>query len=739
VAAETGSYSSDRFELLDLLGAGGMAQVYRAHDKVLGREVALKLLNDRASSDSDLRQRLVREARAAASLKLATVVQVHDIDPSGRFIVMELVRGQTLAQRLKNGRLPTAEVRRVARALLTALSGAHALGIVHRDVKPSNLLLTEDGAVKLTDFGVALVPGGEDLTRTGNVVGTLHYMAPEQLRGATGSVHSDIYSTGVTLFEAATGDRFHDAGGAANPDPYRAVYKATSDRKLAGAIARAVSHEAAARFDSADAFLIALDRRPGLSARTAAIAAAALLLVAGGVVLAPRVFKSSADAALEEGLTALSAADLARAYVAFQRVLLERPSDPLAAYYYSLTAWWIERPPAELDAAIHRALRLNLEPKQRGVLEGIRLLEDNEYPRGRTYFEDLASRFPNDRDVTYGLFEARYHGGAPAEAMQAHEHLLELDPGFSLGEMHALSYHLSHGYTKRVRELLKTYRGGDGISWLAQTLAAERDYDGALKIYEDNAKAHPNEVNWRRELFQMHLVRSEPLQAETLLVSIDEVPALKLLFAVARADATVEAATRVQLLANFDAVVDFERAEDVKLLMIVDAARAGTEDAEKDLELLQKLPARTQRAQRMQLGEAFQHARLGQDEPLRELLKSPYPEVVATVKGLLAEREGRYTDAVQFWREAIIDSAAGELDAAEGYHLALAEQAAGNDEGAVSACDAVVHPLIFQPGWARALQPCLELEAAAQRRLGHEDEAAKVDGPLQQWRARRSP
>jgi tetratricopeptide (TPR) repeat protein len=225
--------------------------VVAAYDKSLGREVAIKLTRGHRQ------ERFVREARAAASLRGPGIVQVHDIDPDGTFIVMELVDGESLEARIaRDGRLPGDEVARIGRALAEALGVAHAAGVVHRDVKPSNILLDRDGNVKLADFGVAQLADSE-LTAPGVQVGTPAYMAPEQLRGKETTARADIYAAGATLFRAATGSALHDHRRDVGAD----VLEATGDRVLASAIERATRDDPAERYADGRALHAALTGR----------------------------------------------------------------------------------------------------------------------------------------------------------------------------------------------------------------------------------------------------------------------------------------------------------------------------------------------------------------------------------------------------------------------------------------------------------------------------------------------
>ncbi len=198
-----------RFELEDEIASGGMGAVWRARDEVLGRPVAVKVLHDRLARDPDLLDRFRREAVAAARLSHHAVVRVFDtgIDDGVCYIVMELFEGSTLESVLaERGHLQPDEAARIVGSVLLGLGHAHQQGVVHRDVKPGNILIDRDGLVKVTDFGIAKAAfAGEDLTTTGNLLGTSGYLAPEQITGGPIDARTDLYATGIVLYEALTG------------------------------------------------------------------------------------------------------------------------------------------------------------------------------------------------------------------------------------------------------------------------------------------------------------------------------------------------------------------------------------------------------------------------------------------------------------------------------------------------------------------------------------------------------
>ncbi|MFE4668474.1 protein kinase [Streptomyces sp. NPDC056716] len=202
----------DRYRLTEAIGSGGMGRVWRAHDEVLNRAVAIKELTAALyASDSDQSVLLARtraEARAAARINHSAVVTVHDVlEHDGRpWIVMELVEGYSLADAVKeNSRIEPAEAARIGLWVLRALRAAHTAGVLHRDVKPGNVLLARDGRVLLTDFGIAQIEGDSTITRTGEVVGSVDYLAPERVRGHDPGPAADLWALGATLYAAVEG------------------------------------------------------------------------------------------------------------------------------------------------------------------------------------------------------------------------------------------------------------------------------------------------------------------------------------------------------------------------------------------------------------------------------------------------------------------------------------------------------------------------------------------------------
>ena len=203
-----GELISGRYELEELVGSGGMSNVFRAHDRLLERTVALKILHEQFTRDDDYVERFRREARAVAQLAHPNIVTVIDRgEQDGRqYIVFEYVDGQNLKELTAGGPLDPREAIGLALQVARALSFAHERGLVHRDVKPQNVLLNDDGQAKVTDFGIARSLDVHGVTQTGTVLGTSDYIAPEQARGQKVDPKTDIYSLGAVLYELLTGD-----------------------------------------------------------------------------------------------------------------------------------------------------------------------------------------------------------------------------------------------------------------------------------------------------------------------------------------------------------------------------------------------------------------------------------------------------------------------------------------------------------------------------------------------------
>ena len=203
-----GSKINDRYQIIKTLGEGGMANVYLAHDTILDRNVAVKVLRGDLANDEKFVRRFQREALSASSLSHPNIVEMYDVgeDDGQYYIVMEYVDGKTLKQVLKQrGKLSITEVVDIMLQLTDGMAHAHDAYIIHRDIKPQNIMILSNGMIKITDFGVATALNSTQLTQTNSVMGTVHYLPPEQAQGKGSTIRSDIYSMGIMMYELLTG------------------------------------------------------------------------------------------------------------------------------------------------------------------------------------------------------------------------------------------------------------------------------------------------------------------------------------------------------------------------------------------------------------------------------------------------------------------------------------------------------------------------------------------------------
>jgi serine/threonine-protein kinase len=294
------------FELKSVLGAGGMSVVYRGQHRVTLQEVAIKILPPELAVHDELKARFVEEARVLAKLEHPNIVHLNNFTESGGrlCLVMQFVEGITFESLIfKHGKVPVEETLRVGIEVCKALEYAHAAGVIHRDIKPSNVILRPDGGVKVTDFGIAKMIGNTRLTSTGQTMGTVRYMSPEQVRGKAADARSDIYSLGITLYEALTGQTPFEGENhfeimqqhlRDRPPPLvrkGAMVPASVERVLMTALEKAATD----RYQDATAFRVAMERAlddariaaaapagSGANGKRLAAALGLTVLVAGG-------------------------------------------------------------------------------------------------------------------------------------------------------------------------------------------------------------------------------------------------------------------------------------------------------------------------------------------------------------------------------------------------------------------------------------------------------------------------
>lgn len=313
-----------RYRLAEKIGTGGMADVYKAHDEVLGRSVAVKIMHPQYAADPTFAQRFRQEAQAAANLQSPNIVNIYDWGQDGQtyYIVMEYVRGTDLKTVIKTrGALPAPEAANIAAQVCSALAIAHGYDIIHRDIKPHNIMVMPDGTVKVMDFGIAAA-GNTGLTEDGSVLGTAHYVSPEQALGKPLTAASDLYSLGVVLYETSTGRLPFDADGPVaialkhvHESPVRPTETNPAfDRNLEAIIGRALTKDPKVRYQTADDMrrdLLRISRTTATDATTvspaigtAGASAAAATAAAGRTSVMPQA--SAGYAGLSNGASTLN-------------------------------------------------------------------------------------------------------------------------------------------------------------------------------------------------------------------------------------------------------------------------------------------------------------------------------------------------------------------------------------------------------------------------------------------------
>ena len=276
-----GRMLDNRYEILEVIGRGGMAVVYKARCHLLNRYVAVKILRDEMAADEEFRERFNKEAQAVAMLSHPNIISVYDVSrqPGLNYIVMELVEGVTLKQYMKSkGHLDCSESVHFAVQIARALSHAHSKGIVHRDIKPQNIMIDLDGTVKVSDFGIAYLENAQ-AGELGEAVGSVHYISPEQARGLSVDARTDIYSLGVVMYEMLTGclpftgDTAHAVALAhisASPTPMREIDPRIPE-ELERITMKAMNADIEKRYQTADELLADLDAYRQSVAKDAAI------------------------------------------------------------------------------------------------------------------------------------------------------------------------------------------------------------------------------------------------------------------------------------------------------------------------------------------------------------------------------------------------------------------------------------------------------------------------------------
>ncbi|MDX2151408.1 MAG: tetratricopeptide repeat protein [Bryobacteraceae bacterium] len=500
-----------KYRIVGKVGQGGMGVVYRAVDQTLRREVALKFIPPELASDPAIERRFLREAQAASSLdheNIGTIFGVENAEDGRRVIVMAYYEGRNLAQLVRErGALPLNEALAIAIQVARGLEAAHRSGVTHRDIKPSNVVLTTRGIVKIVDFGLASMAGAEQLSLTGEAMGTPAYMSPEQLLGKPVDGRTDVWSLGVVLLEMLTGQWAFRA-----ESPIRVLQKVVSKElplldavspAMRPVVARALAFEAADRYQSASEFLEAMEalaqpaaeapaspprrRAPARKATVAAALVAVLALVWIAAIFWPRDTRRDAPAAPAtpyaqylQGLELIKrwdkAGNLPKAEQLFRAATKAEPKSGLAfarlaeaqrlQYALSLDA-------ALLDSAAknaEHALRLNPELAPVQVTWGRIQSMRGHHDVALASFERALKADPNDADAHQALARVYTRLGRFDEAEQLYRRAISLEPD-------SIAPHDSYA-----NFLYRRNRLDDAI----------REFGLVVKIAPDHAAAHVN-------------------------------------------------------------------------------------------------------------------------------------------------------------------------------------------------------------------------------------------------------
>lgn len=265
-----GKRISDRYKIIGLIGGGGMSNVYLAHDMILNRDVAIKILRYDFTNEDELHRRFQREALSATSLTHPNIVSVYDVGDDGdlHYIVMEYVQGKTLKQYIQEfAPISPARSVHIMKQLTSAIANAHENHIIHRDIKPQNILMDAEGNVKITDFGIAMTLSATSFTQTNSVLGTVHYLSPEQARGGTATNKSDIYALGIVLYELLTGELPFSGESAVSialkhlqsETPSVRAFDATIPQSLENVVLKATAKDASHRYSTVEEMQVDLE------------------------------------------------------------------------------------------------------------------------------------------------------------------------------------------------------------------------------------------------------------------------------------------------------------------------------------------------------------------------------------------------------------------------------------------------------------------------------------------------
>jgi tetratricopeptide (TPR) repeat protein len=469
-------------------------------------------------------------------------------------------------------------------------------------------------------------------------------------------------------------------------------------------------------------------------ADTARVLARDVAAAALGVRTAPRASSPPLDA---NGELDLAIAALERHLIpeADQHVLIaltKRPDYPEARYYHALLTWWMGRPDAEVQPEIDRALATAVDPQRRGFLEGLRLFLARKHTQAIAHFRSLAAQYPADRDIQYGLFEALFHGGQPAEAMEAYRRVCDLSPHFRLGYIHPLTYYMAHGDEGGIRWLLSregAFTDEARKLSVAQLQLARRDYKAALEQLQalnenGELKADPIYPYLVQYLIEVYAVTGLTRLAIELSQRDGHQDTMALLgIASAMGDDVAKRSWRALTVQSMRENVTHQRSLDVWLpLATIDAVNPDVaERHETALQIDEITGAEPSGSLSGEAARVLLHR--GDRRAIERAQASWYPEVAAIGDALAAERNGKWPAARAAWLRATSASGDGRFLIDEWYLLAHDAHAAGDHETTIRACDEVIEPRLFQWSWGLTVGPCLVWSAEAHAARGEAAQA----------------
>lgn len=688
----------ERYQLHEVIGAGGMGRVYRAHDEVLGRDVAIKVIEcgPAGTGASQPRDRFVREARAAARLAHPNIVAIHDVDTEAGWLVMDLVDGEPLGERSARGLMPPAQVRSIAEQVLGALDAAHAAGVIHRDIKPSNIIIDKHGKVTLVDFGVARLVDAE-LTKTGESLGTPAYMAPEQLRGGKVDARTDLYGLAATLYELVSGERmiaFESPGADAIARVARACGR---ERGLARVIERCLQASPEQRADSARSALALLAQRPPRRRLRVALALVALVVLAGGGVVASQwMGRPSVDPRARELFALAQRGEHEKATLLLEAYVASHPDDPDARLMALLSRWWehgrLVEPIVGLD---------KLRPMQRDMVLGIAMLVDRKEDRAIAFLEDAERQYPDAVEIQYALGEARWHGQQLERAVETLERAFTRDPRWQMALHHVIEYRLSRGETQPLKSFAAQLRQLDpprGAALDCQIAIANRHpAEGATVARAAIGKLEPSPELYVCLVQALILANDLEAAERTTQEAVERWPidlrewgsrtiAAELLLYRGRLD---------EYLAAPPGVGGRQR------LITLALWRTSSVTVE-----LPQLSTSARGQPLVPASQALVQHELGRDA-IEIYAEAPEAELRAYGRGLAAELRGDLAMAASELRKALAVPSKGDVRLLIAYQLARVLERAGDPAGAKAACEDVIEPRLYHAYRAALLPDCL--------------------------------